>query len=629
MDFDNPVSHTNHSSIQTQSEFDLFYTTALDLLNTFYPERTVTVTSRDPEFITAEIKAKLRRKNALMRAGRLEEAGALAKRIGKDITRRSKNCFRNINGKTDAKDMWAAVRKLTGRQQEVGDIADVTAETLNNHYATVSTDSNYTHPVCKQTVRQNQTQYISEWTVFQILDKLHPTATGLDNLPAWFLRLGAPLFYKPVTKLFNLSLDTSTVPHKWKQAYIRPIPKVTAPKQLADFRPISITSVLTRIMERTIVTRFLYPAVLAPPSTLSFNDQFAFRPTGSPTSAIISFLTTVTNLLTSNPYVVVISLDFSKAFDTVRHSTLLDKFAQLNIPDRVYNWLVQFYDGHSHCTMYRGQRSTLKDITASIIQGSAIGPVAYVVNAGDLKAVVSGNQLCKFADDTYLIIPASNLQSRAVEVANIEAWARTNNLRLNCTKSSEIVFVDNKRKRQVQLPPPMSGIVRVTSLKILGVTVSNGLSVADHVHNVIRSCAQTQYALRVLRAHGMTDTALHAIYRTVIVAKLLYASSAWRGFTKAVDRQRIEAFFRRSVRCGYCPPDLPSFEELCADVDGQLFDRTRSNVDHVLYDMLPPPSVASQSYDLRPRAHGCQLPERSGHLTDSNFMTRMLFKDMY
>mgnify|MGYP000719017178 CR=1 FL=1 len=76
-----------------------------------------------------------------MRAGRVEEAGALAKRIGSDMTRRGKTRFGRFNGKTDAKEMWAAVRKLTGRQQEVGDIAGITAESLNGHYATISTYS--------------------------------------------------------------------------------------------------------------------------------------------------------------------------------------------------------------------------------------------------------------------------------------------------------------------------------------------------------------------------------------------------------------------------------------------------------------------------------------------------------
>jgi len=620
----------SESPTDTQIEFDAFYTTALSLLNRFYPQRTITTTSRDPDYITPGIKAKLRRKNRLMRAGRVEEATALAERIGKDMARRSKARLNRINGRTDAKQMWTAVRQLTGRRQEAGDVAGITADSLNEHYAAISTDANYTPPLLKHsTATSTQPQYISAWQVFQILDSLHPTATGLDQLPAWFLRLGAPLFCEPICRLFNLSLSTSSIPTQWKSASIRPVRKVPAPMQHADFRPISITPVLTRIMERTVVQHFLYPAFLTPLPNLSFTDQFAFRPSGSPAAAIISLLSTVTNLLLTNPYVIVISLDFSKAFDTVRHSTLMEKLAQLHLPDHVYNWLADFFKGHSHCTVYHGQTSTLKSITASIIQGSAVGPAAYVVNASDLTAVTTGNQLCKFADDTYLVIPASNVDSRATEMNNIETWARANNLTLNRSKSKEIVFSDPRRRRQIVSPPPTTDIARVTSLMILGVTMTNGLSASDHVRDVIRTCAQTLYALRVLRTHGMCDAALQAVFRSVAIAKLLYASTAWIGFTNATDRQRVDAFLRRSIRSGYCSPDTPTFEELCETADEQLFNNLGRNQNHVLYSLLPPPSTASQNYKLRPRAHSQQLPRHTGHLTDSNFMTRMLFTDMY
>ena len=105
----------------------------------------------------------------------------------------------------------------------------------------------------------------------------------------------------------------------------------------------------------------------------------------------------------------------------------------------------------------------------------------------------------------------------------LEAWARENNLTLNRTKTKEIVFVDTCRRRQVAAPPALPGIDSVTSLKILGVTMTNGLSVSDHIRHIISDCVQTLYALRVLRAHGMCDTALQAIYKSVVVTKLLYA----------------------------------------------------------------------------------------------------------
>ena len=224
-----------------------------------------------------------------------------------------------------------------------------------------------------------------------------------------------------------------------------------------------------------------------------------------------------------------VSLDFSKAFDTVRHSTLLEKMAQLDLPDNVYNWLVDFFSDHTHSTVYKGERSKINSITASIIQGSSIGPASYVVNAGDLKAVTPGNCLLKFADDIYIVIPASNVDSRTAEVGNVETWACHNNLQLNASKTKEIIFVDRRRKRQTLQPPPLSEVLRVSSMKILGVTWTSGLAASEHVSDVINRCAQTMYALRVLRTHGMSVQSLHDIYKSVVISKILYTSSAWWG----------------------------------------------------------------------------------------------------
>jgi len=220
--------------------------------------------------------------------------------------------------------------------------------------------------------------------------------------------------------------------------------------------------------------------------------------------------------LIENLYVIVISIDFSKVFDTVHHSTLLDKMAHLDMPDEVYNWLVSFFSGHLHCTRYRGNIST-----ASVIQGSSIGSASYVVNTGDLQAVTPGNLLIRFADDTYIIIPAANANSRQSELDNVELWSLANNLKVNPAKCTEI-FVNNRRKTAVQLPLPVPNITCITTMKVLGVTLTNSLSVAEHLQAVISSCAQTLYALRMLRAHGMDDTDRQTVYQSLVIAKLTH-----------------------------------------------------------------------------------------------------------
>ena len=135
--------------------------------------------------------------------------------------------------------------------------------------------------------------------------------------------------------------------------------------------------------------------------------------------------------------------------------------------------------------------------------------------------------------------------------------------------------------------------------------------------------------MRVLRAHGMCSDALHAIYRSVVVAKITYASSAWWGFSTAADRQRIDAFFRRSKRCGMCPTDLLSFEEHCRTADSKLFRNVLSDCTNVLFKLLPPKSAASQNYNLRKRLHNRELTSSKTSLISHNFTNRMLFMDSY
>jgi len=158
-------------------------------------------------------------------------------------------------------------------------------------------------------------------------------------------------------------------------------------------------------------------------------------------------------------------------------------------------------------------------------------------------------------------------------------------------KTHEIIFVDRKRKQKVPEPVEISQRQRVKVIIILGVTISNGLSVSPHVQSVIASCAQVSYALRVLRAHGLCDSALHTIYRSVVVAKLLYASRAWEGFANATDRNKIQSLINKSIRNGYCSPDLPDFNILCTSMKVDLLNKDLKIPILVLHPLLPPPSV--------------------------------------
>jgi len=129
------------------------------------------VTAHDPHYVTADIKAKLRRKNRLMRAGRVDEA-SVARQIGRAITRHNKRQLQRIDTKRNSKELWKAVRQLTGRARESAPDPGVTADSLNQHYATVSTDVSYERPPPKNTVaaRPGWRHYVTDYKAFMMLD---------------------------------------------------------------------------------------------------------------------------------------------------------------------------------------------------------------------------------------------------------------------------------------------------------------------------------------------------------------------------------------------------------------------------------------------------------------------------
>jgi len=133
------------------------------------------------------------------------------------------------------------------------------------------------------------------------------------------------------------------------------------------------------------------------------------------------------------------------------------------------------------------------------------------------------------------------------------------------------------------------------------------------------------HARRVLSSSATRNR----LFRSVIVARLMYASSAWNGFITETDRKRVDAFLNRSKKCGFCSPELQTFNDTVDEADQRLFRNIRYNMHHVLHELLPPISVASQNYELRTRAHDSEIPCRAGSLSDSKFITRMIYSDCY
>ena len=177
-----------------------------------------------------------------------------------------------------------------------------------------------------------------------------------------------------------------------------------------------------------------------------------------------------------------------------------------------------------------------------------------------------------------------------------------------------------RRRSNTELPPTIAEVERVTTMKILGVTIREDLGTSTHTDGILEVCSRSLYALRVLKSHGLPTTALHDVARATTVSRLLYAAPAWWGFTKAEDRNRLDRFLQRSRRMGYLPDNAPDVSDMVRRAEDRLLTAVSRNTSHVLRSLFPP--VIKRSYSLRPRTHDFVLPPKD----DKNYIPRVLYR---
>src|SRR6218665_3514718 len=261
------------------------------------------------------------------------------------------------------------------------------------------------------------------------------------------------------------------------------------PNITADYRPISIVPILSRVVERVVVRTYMYPEFCKPPLAEELCDQYAFRPTGSITAAVIALLHHTTELLKTNDFVVIISTDYSAAFDTLRHATLAQILNTFDIPDNIYNWLLNYFCDRGHATVFAGETSSIARINSSVIQGSVVGPASFITSSSGLHPKYNTNINIKYVDDSYLLIGSNHLHTAVDEFHNITSWAANNNLRLNRSKTKEMIVAKKGTTRHI--PTVFPGAIRVEALSILGVTISSDLKMDQHINRVLSSASSS------------------------------------------------------------------------------------------------------------------------------------------
>jgi hypothetical protein len=177
----------------------------------------------------------------------------------------------------------------------------------------ITNPDNVDHSIC-----------VEEWLVDKLLRKMKRSAPGVDAIPQWFYVNYSYEIAHVVAHILTVSFTHGVVPDQWRTAAVSPVSKVSKPNAMADYRPISVTPLLSRLAERLVVSDWLLPSL--PPELI--DDQFGFRPTGSTECALTYIMHHVASMLETSNYVCCITVDFSKAFDVVDHAIRFKKLSK-------------------------------------------------------------------------------------------------------------------------------------------------------------------------------------------------------------------------------------------------------------------------------------------------------------
>jgi len=310
-------------------------------------------------------------------------------------------------------------------------------------------------------------------------------SAGHDLLPVLFYKkLCAQLAY-PLCVVFNISLSTSDLPLAWKFSIIVPVFKKGKSSDPLNYRPISLTPVVCKILE-TIVKHNVLSYFTC--NSLISKDQYGFLANRSTTTQLLDCTSHWVKHIAAKQQVDAIYLDFAKAFDSIVHEKLLFKLQCYGINGLTLLWIKSFLANRTQRVRVGASLSRPINVISGVPQGSVLGPLLFLVFINDLCKITDNAAdviLKLFADDVKLFSPVSNqLQSDNLQLClnDIFEWCMLWQLNLSANKC--VVLSLGSKPVAYKYYVNNVELLNVTNYNDLGICVDSGLSFESHINTV-------------------------------------------------------------------------------------------------------------------------------------------------
>ena len=307
---------------------------------------------------------------------------------------------------------------------------------------------------------------------------------GPNSIPTKLLKILSLHICSPLSDIINDSFQSGTFPEKLQLAKIIPLFKKGCPLTASNYRPISLLSVFSKIIEKVMYKR-LYDFLEL--HNILYNFQFGFLASHSINHALISLTEMIKNTLDNKRFGCGIFLDLQKAFDTVNHEILLNKLEHYGIRGIALTWFRSYLSNREQYVSVNGYNSKNLNVTCGVPQGSVLGSLLFLIYINDIPNTSSKFAFYLFADDTSIYFESGNLEQLQEvvnsELKHIKKWLDANKLALNVDKTNFVIFHSPQKPlyENITIKFGKQHVTKANHVKFLGLLLDENLSWKHHL----------------------------------------------------------------------------------------------------------------------------------------------------
>ena len=445
-------------------------------------------------------------------------------------------------------------------------------------------------------------------------------APGPDGVPTLCYKRGGHIVTRALQSIFQESMDTGQVDSSMKKAFITPIWKGGDRTLAVSYRPVSLTTHLSKVQERLIRA----PMVdYLESHGLMDSTQHGARAGRSTLSQLLVQYDRVLRLLEDGDNCEVVYLDFSKAFDKVDHWLLLLKLKKLGITGKLGRWLGNFLYRRLQAVRVGSRVSSWAHVVSGTPQGSVLGPLLFLVFISDLGMDLGpeSSTILKYVDDTKLIKGVScpeDVEALQEDLEHLYSWQRANNMDWNASKFLALRMGANSQLRESTLlftPDTGEPIAETEEARDLGILMdTKGSFRPQRAKASAKAKQKAGWVLRTFRTREARH--LKTLWRSLIQPHQDHASQLWAAVGLSGDLLEQEAPLRSFTRRMREVRHLPYWERL-ARVGLQSSERRQERY-RILYTwkilkgMVPNCGLSVDSSPESRRGRTLTIPPLSG-----------------